>query len=173
MIPASNARESTLGQGMLWLAAIGLLLGFTWLFQGLIPGTGKMLSGEDEQGRAMIILQQDRSGHYLADGLVNERPVRFLVDTGATDVALSESAARALGIEFGPRIRVQTAAGPVGAWLARLDSVAVGGLRLENVRATITPGLGEQALLGMSFLKNFTIRQQDGRLVITAEENRQ
>ena len=105
MIPGSNARDSTLGQGMLWLAAIGLLLGFTWLFQGFIPGTGKMLTGEDEQGRAMVILQQDRSGHYFAEGLVNGRPVQFLVDTGATDVAISEAAARSLGIELGPRVR--------------------------------------------------------------------
>lgn len=170
MIPGTQARESTVGKAMLWLAAIGLLMGFTWLFQGLVPGNGKMLTGQTEDGRAMVILQQDRSGHYFAEGSINGQPLVFLVDTGATDVAISEAAARELGIRFGPRIQVQTAAGPAPAWVARLDSVTVGELRLENVRATISPGLGNKALLGMSFLKNFEIRQQNDRLVISAEE---
>jgi aspartyl protease family protein len=170
MIPGTQARDSTVGQAMLWLAAIGLLLGFTWLFQAFVPGNGKMLTAVGDNGQAVVILQQDRSGHYFAEGTINGQPLLFLVDTGATDVAISEAAARELGLSFGPRIRVQTAAGTVPAWVTRLDSVTVGELRLENVRATITPGLGNKALLGMSFLKNFSIRQQDGRLTISAEE---
>lgn len=157
---------------MLWVAAIGLLLGFTWLYQTFIPATGRMVTAEDDAGRALVILQQDRSGHYFAEGTINNQPLVFLVDTGATDVAISESAARDLGLKFGPRIRVQTAAGPVGAWVTRVDSVTVGGLRLENVRATITPGLGNKALLGMSFLKHFSITQQDERLILSAEQSK-
>jgi len=103
---------------------------------------------------------------YEAQGTINGQPVIFLVDTGATDVAMPESAARALGLEFGPRVTVMTAAGPAAAWITRLDEVTVGGIRRENVRATVTSGNFNGILLGMSFLKHYNLQQQDGRLVI-------
>jgi aspartyl protease family protein len=151
---------------MLWLAAIALLVLFTLGFRYLVPEQARTLPGTDEAGRAMVVLQRDRSGHYLAEGAINDQAVAFLVDTGATDVAISERLARQLGVEFGPRITVLTAAGPAQAWVTRLENVSVGGLRQYDVRATITPGLGDQALLGMSFLKNYSIRQQGDRLEI-------
>jgi len=79
---------------------------------------------------------------------------------------LPESTARALGLDFGPRVRVMTAAGPATAWVTRLDVVNVGGIRRENVRATITSGEFNGVLLGMSFLKHYSLQQSDGRLVI-------
>ena len=105
-------------------------------------------------------------GHYIAEGQINGRPVTFLVDTGATDVALPESMARALGLDFGPRVQVMTAAGPSSAWVTRLDEVSVGGIRRENVRATITGGEFNGILLGMSFLRHFDLQQSNGRLII-------
>lgn len=159
-----------MGQGMIWLAAIAALVVLTLGFQSLDRPGGGMTSTLDGAGRAMIVLERDRSGHYLAEGAINGQPVLFLVDTGATDVAVSERAARALGLDFGPRVRVQTAAGPAPAWMTRLDRVTVGGLDLADVRATITPGLGEQALLGMSFLRNFSIRQDGEQLIIAHPE---
>jgi len=111
-------------------------------------------------------LQRERSGHYVAEGQINGNVVMFLVDTGATDVAVSEKMARAMGLDFGPRIRVMTAAGPVNAWVTRLDQVSLGSLELSDVRATITPGLNDAALLGMSFLKHFSLRQDGDQLRI-------
>lgn len=155
------------GQGMIWLAALGVLAGLTWIFSlGAGPDRGGMSRGVDASGRATVTLEQGQGGHYFAEGLINGQPVAFLVDTGATDVAISEREARRLGLEFGPRITVMTAAGPAPAWMTRLDRVQVGGLSVDNVRASITPGLGDQALLGMSFLRHFSLRQEDGRLVI-------
>ena len=78
--------------------------------------------------------------------------------------------ARSMGLDFGPRTTVMTAAGPAPAWKTRLDWVSAGGLRRENVRATITPGLGNEVLLGMSFLKHFEMRQQGERLLIQSEQ---
>lgn len=150
---------------MLWVAALGLLGGLYLLFSSLENGAGTVTS-VDSNGAAMVVLEQDRNGHYEAEGQINGRPVTFLVDTGATDVALPESTARALGLEFGPRVKVMTAAGPSSAWLTRLDEVAVGGIRRRNVRATITGGEFNGILLGMSFLKHYSLEQTDGRLVI-------
>lgn len=128
-------------------------------------------SGTGDNG-AMVVLQSNRAGHYLAPGEINGQAIVFLVDTGATDVAVSERQARALGLEFGPRTTVMTAAGPSPAWKTRIDRVRLGSLQLENVRATITPGLGNEALLGMSFLRHFSLRQQGDELLIeSAREN--
>jgi len=150
---------------MLWVAALGLLGGLYLLFSMLENDTSTV-SSVDSNGSVMVVLEQDRNGHYQAQGQINGQPVIFLVDTGATDVALPESTARALGLEFGPRIKVMTAAGPASAWVTRLDEVTVGGIRRQNVRATITDGEFNGILLGMSFLKHYSLQQQDGTLVI-------
>jgi len=158
--------NSQLGRRMLWIAAIGLLGALYLLFSMLENGSSGTVSSVDPSGAAMVVLEQDRNGHYLAEGQINGRSVTFLVDTGATDVALPESTARALGLDFGPRVQVMTAAGPANAWVTRLNEVTVGGIRRKNVRATITDGEFNGILLGMSFLKYYDLQQQDGRLVI-------
>ena len=151
---------------MLWVAAIGLLGALYMLFSMLENDGSGTVSSVDSTGAAMVVLEQDRNGHYLAEGQINGRSVTFLVDTGATDVALPESTARALGLDFGPRVQVMTAAGPANAWVTRLNEVTVGGIRRKNVRATITDGEFNGILLGMSFLKYYDLQQQDCRLVI-------
>ena len=159
--------NSQLGRRMLWVAALGLLGGLYLLFSMLENGNGAgTVSSVDSNGSAMVVLEQDRNGHYQAEGQINGQSVTFLVDTGATDVALPQSKARALGLEFGPRVKVMTAAGPANAWVTRLDEVTIGGLRRRNVRASITDGEFNGILLGMSFLKHYNLQQQDGRLMI-------
>lgn len=149
-----------------WLAVLGLMLGLTAFFHAISERDGGIVEQWDEDGRAQVVLDRDRSGHFLAQGEINGHSVLFLVDTGATDVAISEKAAREMGLKFGPRTTVMTAAGPAKAWRTRLDRVSLGTIALDNVRATITPGLGKEVLLGMSFLKYFHMRQEGDRLVL-------
>ena len=158
--------ESRMGQRMIWLAALGLLGGLYLFFSMLENKDGPVIS-IDAGGAAMIVLEQDRSGHYMVEGTINNQTVNFLVDTGATDVAIPETLARKLGLEFGPQIQVSTAAGPSRAWLTRLREVSIGGIRRRDVRATITSGEFRDVLLGMTFLRHYNMRQQDGRLVIS------
>ncbi len=158
--------ESKIGRRMIWLASLGVLGGLFALFSMLEQKGGAIIS-IDAGGAAMIVLEQDRNGHYVVDGQINRQPVSFLVDTGATDVAIPESMARALGLDFGPRVRVMTAAGPSKAWMTRLNEVSIGGIRRRDVRATITSGEYNEVLLGMSFLRHYDMRQQDGKLVIS------
>ncbi len=150
----------------IWIAVIGLMIGLTAFYQALTQRNGGIVRSVENGSHALVVLQRGRNGHYVAEGEINGQPVKFLVDTGATDVAISEKAARAMGLDFGPRIRVMTAAGPVGAWVTRLDRVRLGSLELTDVRATITPGLNDAALLGMSFLKHFNLRQEGENLWI-------
>lgn len=158
--------ESRLGRRMIWLAALGVLGGFYALFSMLDQQGGTVIS-VDAGGAAMIVLEQDRNGHYQVEGQINNQSVVFLIDTGATDVAVPESMARALGLDFGPRVQVMTAAGPSQAWMTRLNEVSIGGIRRRDVRAMITSGEFNQVLLGMSFLRHYSLRQQDGKLVIS------
>lgn len=158
--------ESNAPRYLAWLAVIGLMLGLTAFFYAITGRDGGIVEQGNEDGRTMVVLKRDRSGHYLAQGEINGHSVLFLVDTGATDVAISEKTARKMGLEFGPQTTVMTAAGPARAWRTRLDRVSLGSIALDNVRATITPGLGKEVLLGMSFLKYFHMRQEGDRLVL-------
>jgi len=160
-----NNPESRIGRRMIWLASLGLLAGLYALFSMLEQDGGTVIS-VDAGGAAMIVLEQDRNGHYQVEGLINGQAVNFLVDTGATDVAVPESMARALGLDFGPRVQVMTAAGPSKAWMTRLNQVSIGGISRRDVRATITSGEFNGVLLGMSFLRHYSLQQQDGKLVI-------
>ena len=158
--------ESRVGKQMIWLAALGMLGGLYLIFSQL-QDSSSQVSSVNEQGLASIVLSQDRSGHYQAEGLINGQKVNFLVDTGATTVALPESKAREIGLEFGPQVTVNTANGPTRAWMTRLDRVSIGNIERRNVSASITQSEFDGVLLGMSFLKHYSLQQQDRQLIIT------
>jgi aspartyl protease family protein len=158
--------ESKVGKQMIWLAALGMLGGFYLVFSQLQRETAP-LSSVNEQGLNTVVLSQDRSGHYQVEGLINGQKVDFLVDTGATTVALPAATARAIGLDFGPQVMVNTANGPTKAWMTRIDRVTVGGIERRNVSASITDSDFGGVLLGMSFLKHYNLQQRDDELIIT------
>lgn len=128
------------------------------------------ISGYSSDGKIKVELASGSRGHYRVLGQVNGQSVPFLVDTGATSIALSETLARNLGLKFGYPVTVSTANGAATAYNTILGSVEIGELRLERVPAFISPGLDDgTALLGMSFLKHFELTQRDGRLTIQAQ----
>ena len=114
-----------------------------------------------------IILQRNVHGHYVANGAINYQQVTFLLDTGATDIAVPESLANKIGLKKGYPITVKTANGNVKAYRTQLESVAIGDIVLYDLNATILSNMhGEEALLGMSFLKHFEITQRGKTLTI-------
>lgn len=107
--------------------------------------------------RSSLKIYPDSLGMYFVDGAINGQRTRFLVDTGASYVTLSGSKARQLKIDFRKGIpnEVQTAAAVVPAWVVKLDSVSVGGIRVSNVNATVIAGDQPfEVLLGNSFLQH-------------------
>ena len=166
MVEQNTDEHSKKGRQLYWAAAVALLLGMTALYQATARRDGGMSLHQDSAGRLTTVLNRKRNGHFQADGEINGQAVSFLIDTGATDVAVSVELARELGLEFGPRVVLMTAAGRAEGWMSRLDSVKVGAAALRDVRATIAPGLGQEALLGMSFLKHFSMVQDGDTLVI-------
>ena len=118
-------------------------------------------------GPAEVVLQRNHSGHYLANGAINQQMVEFLVDTGATLVSMSASSADRLGLQRGAPTTSLTAGGVVHSWLVTLDSVQIGPIQRRDVRAVVVPGMpGDVVLLGMSFLDGLEMVQRDDTLII-------
>ena len=112
--------------------------------------------------RESAILAADPRGHFITDGAVNGVGMRFLVDTGATLVALPASEAQRLGINYraGRRGMAQTANGPAPAYTVKLDTVKVGAIELNAVDAMVIERGLETPLLGMSFLNRVEMRRE-------------
>ena len=120
-------------------------------------------------GVARVVLRRADNGHFYADAQVNGTPVRFLVDSGASVVALTrEDAARAgLHVREGDYTDVaQSAAGLVPLKPVVLDRVSIGPLAATRVRAAVIGGAGGMSLLGQSFLSRI------GTVEITQNEMR-
>lgn len=114
-----------------------------------------------------VVLQRNRMGHYVATGEINGQPVVFLLDTGATGVAVPAAIAQRLGLARGRAFVSNTANGQARSFETRLQEVALGDIRLQNVRASISPGLQmNEVLLGMSFLKFIEFTQRGNTLTL-------
>lgn len=117
-----------------------------------------------------VVLKRGLDGHYRAEALINGKKVNVLVDTGATGVAISQHLADELGLESSSAIRTVTANGETVAYTTRLQSVQLGGIEARDVAAIIAPGLGGDALLGMSFLARMDVRLYQGTMTIKQVE---
>jgi aspartyl protease family protein len=174
-IPSLDDAPSRLGRVMLfaaWVAGLALLVMF---FNGVIERTRNPnpdpVAGAGQTGVPQVVLQRNRAGHYVAGGRINGEPVVFLVDTGATDVALPLRVARRLGLALGPGGVSQTANGAVETWATRLDTLDLGGLLARNVRASVLPKMpGDEVLLGMSYLKHLELIQRGETLTLRAHQ---
>lgn len=118
-------------------------------------------------GYVEVHLASSRQGHYLVGGQINGAPVTFLLDTGATQVAVPIELARRLGLQAGAPVLIGTANGQATAHRTRLGSLQLGDIHLQDVDALIAPGMdGAEVLLGMSALKQLEFTQRAGTLVL-------
>jgi aspartyl protease family protein len=99
----------------------------------------------------------------MASGAINGRNVRFMVDTGATTVALGAAEADRIGLDYrnGQRARMQTAGGTVTGHVLTLSAVTVGDVTIANVQAVVMPAPMPFVLLGNSFLSRFQMRRDN------------
>jgi aspartyl protease family protein len=168
VIGAHRDMSEMLRNLMIWLVIIlGLLTG--WLYRDqaeeialnlaaeLVPGRPMVLS--DDQGQAVSI-RKSLNGHFDAAGRVNGAEVDFLIDTGATTIALSH--ADALRVGFSDRnlnytLIINTANGQARAAPVRIESVTIGSITRTGLRAMVAePGKLDQSLLGMNFISSLT-----------------
>ncbi len=116
-----------------------------------------------------VQINSDARGQFRVAGVVKGQTVTFLVDTGATLLAMSSHQAQRLGIDYrsGEPGRVTTASGVTEAWFLTLDQVTVGDIRVDGVRAAIVQGaFPAEALLGMSFLRHVGFAEDGGVLTL-------
>jgi aspartyl protease family protein len=113
-------------------------------------------------GRQSVMLTVDRSGHFMHEGTINGQPIRFLVDTGASTIAMPAAEARRLGIDYRKGVlgSSQTANGSVPVYVVRLDRVGLGAIELTGVDAVVIEQGLNVTLLGMSFLSRVDMRRE-------------
>lgn len=122
------------------------------------------LSGTPAAAAAQeIVLPVGLGGHFVSSGSINGRAVQFMVDTGATVVALSRAEAERIGLEWrnAPAAMTQTANGAVPVHRVSLRSVRVGEVEVANVDAIVMPATMPYVLLGNSFLGRFQMRRDN------------
>jgi aspartyl protease family protein len=147
-----------------WLIVLG---GGWWFFDGWLGRQHNPNQAVQTLGDGSAVLERNRSGHYVASGEINGVPVTFLLDTGASDVALSTRLARQLRLPQGVPVTLVTANGQTLGYRTRLDSVRLGGIVLHDVAATFSDGVeADTVLLGMSFLKRLDFSQREGKLIL-------
>ncbi len=115
-----------------------------------------------------IVLSAESGGHFVSAGAINGKSVRFLVDTGATNVGMSQTEAERLGIDWraGQRSYSITANGAVPVHLVSLASVRLGAVTVYNVDATVLPSAMSHVLLGNSFLTRFQMKRENDQLTL-------
>lgn len=116
-----------------------------------------------------IVLSAVSGGHFVTQGQVNGRSTRFMVDTGATSVAMGADEARRMGINFerGDRFYGNTANGPVVGYRVSLTSVRIQDVEVFNVEAAVLPQPMPHILLGNSFLTRFQMKKENDTLTLT------
>lgn len=133
-------------------------------------GQGASLPTSPTNGPASVTLYADRQGHFVVDGSINGRPVRMLVDTGASSVAISGAQAKKLGIDYakGEPAVVSTAGGLMKSFAISLNSLKVGSLVLHQVEAVVIEGNSPPlVLLGMSALSRLQMKHEGIALTLT------
>lgn len=115
-----------------------------------------------------IVMPVGSGGHFFASGSINGKAASFLVDTGATSVAMGVSDAARLGIDYknGQPGRTSTANGIVMTWRVKLASVRIGDVEIHDVDATVLPADMPHMLLGNSFLSRFQMVRTNDQLVL-------
>lgn len=130
--------------------------------------------GGGNSGAREIVLTAGPGGHFLTTGQINGRAAQFMVDTGATMVALGQADADRMGIDYRSSSRrgfAETANGRVPTYAVTLTSVRVGDVEVANVEAMILPASMPHVLLGNSFLTRFQMKRENDVLRLEKRPN--
>ena len=150
-----------------WICGLGLL---AFVFSDLLDKQVNPNSAPESQrigSQTEVRLKQNRQGHYVTTGFINGEEVIFLVDTGATDVAVPAHLANKLQLKAGREGLASTANGTVRISESTIDTLRVGDIVLRNVDANLNPGMkDDHILLGMSVLRQLEFTQRGDWLIL-------
>ena len=176
LISSLAARRLPLGYvakaGLAWIAIFATLFAifsFRFEFIGIwdrvkadISGT----AGQNISGEAIELRRQD-DGHYWLTVDINSKPVRFMVDSGATTTAINATTAREAGVEAdGYPIILSTANGRIAAKRGVVRSLSVGPHSIENHPVVVSERFGDVNVLGMNFLNSMQSWRVEGNMMV-------
>lgn len=133
-------------------------------------GQAVAIGGIDANSSPSVTLYANAQGHFLSECFINGMPLKFLLDTGATTVALNSGDAKYAKIDYkrGTPVLVNTANGVVTAYRVTIDSLKIGGITLSQVEGSVLEGGSPSVvLLGMSALKRLDMKRQDIAMTLT------
>lgn len=166
----NKCSTSGIGLGMIIIACLLFLAIMTFGFNKHLDqqnNPNQNISAEWNNNIAEVRLKQNRYGHYVVTGQINNTPVTFLLDTGATVISIPEKTANHLQLKRGYPMQSRTANGSITVYDTRLDKVSIGAIKLNNIRASINPHMnGDEILLGMSFMKYLEMTQKGKELIL-------
>lgn len=124
-------------------------------------------SGNEARGRR-VVLKADSRGHFIESGLINGKTMQYMVDTGASAVAIGRADAERMGLPYrqGTPVMMRTANGDAQGWRLRLDSVRIGDVEVYGVDAVVAPLPMPYVLLGNSLLTQFHMTRQGTEMVL-------
>ncbi|CAM3670328.1 putative protein in cobV 5'region [Pseudomonas reidholzensis] len=167
MSQAAGKRAGRVLMVVAWAAAMFLATRFFGQWEDRQQNPNAQPQSTQGEGFIEVRLLSNGQGHFVADGAINGQTVHFMLDTGATDVAIPESLANGMNLQRGAPVILSTANGRTEGYRTRLDSLQLGDIRLRDVRALVVPGLdGETVLLGMSALKQLEFTQRGGSMLL-------
>ncbi len=125
--------------------------------------------GAPADARQSVSLTADARGHFAAAGSLNGYPLTFLVDTGATSIAIGAAEAKRIGLDYraGQAVGVSTAAGVVPAWRVTFNTVKVGAISAHQVEGMVVEAGLDRPLLGMSFLNRMEMKRDGQTMTLT------
>lgn len=151
----------------MWIAVMILVF---FLFSDLLKtdyNPNQQVLSKTTGQQNIVTLKRNRYGHYVTQGKINNYSVTFLIDTGASDISIPDKIAKKLNLKYGQERRYQTANGIIVGNLTSLNSVSIGNIKLQNIRASINPKMDDdEILLGMTFLKNIEFTQRGDTLIL-------
>ncbi|KRC31082.1 TIGR02281 family clan AA aspartic protease [Acidovorax sp. Root219] len=130
-------------------------------------GESPVALGSSGSGKR-IVLMADSQGHFVNTGTINGKQMKYMVDTGASVVAIGRPDAERMGIPFqqGQAVFMSTANGMAQGWRVRLDSMRLGDVEVLGVDAVIMPEGMPFVLLGNSFLTQFQMTRTNDQMVL-------
>lgn len=166
-----DKQQKKLGSSMIMAMWILLMLLLGYMFNSILDKqhnpNQELQTLNPTSGVTEIELKRNHYGHYVTSGQINGYPVTFMLDTGATDVSVPSHIARKIGLQEGRELIYQTANGHARVYATKINEIALGGIMLNNVRATINPNVKDSdILLGMSFLKHIEFTQRGDSLTL-------
>lgn len=165
--PSEPNPHRQLGRGMALIASLVMLGLLTLFFNGNLDQRNNPNRQLQVAPGAELVLKRSSNGHYIFPGLINHKPVTFLLDTGATLVSIPGHLGERLGLKAGARQQAITANGVAETRATRMDELAFGPFKLRDVPATLNPGMQDDfILLGMSVLRQLEFTQRGNTLVL-------